>query len=60
MNKIPVSEPEDQIHHSEWPVWVKGAMLLSNFLILFNSSFNAIIYCYKDKKFRIAVFKMIK
>ena len=35
-----------------WPVWCEVLTFLSHLLLVFNSSVNILIYCWKDQKFR--------
>merc|ERR1712062_503301 len=44
----------------DWPVWTQILTSSSNFLQVLNSSINIIIYCWKDDKFRIVLFQMLK
>ena len=42
-----------------WPVWCELLTFLSHFLLVFNSSINIVIYCWKDEKFRIVLFRLL-
>jgi len=38
--------------NADWPTWCDFLTLVSHFLLVFNSSSNIAIYCWKDEKFR--------
>ena len=42
-----------------WPAWCELLTFLSHFLLVFNSSINIVIYCWKDEKFRNNLFRLL-
>jgi len=44
----------------EWPTWAKVLTSISHLFLVLNSSTNIIIYCWKDDKFRLVLFRMLK
>merc|ERR1719410_2505026 len=44
----------------EWPTWAAILSSVSHLFLVLNSSTNIIIYCWKDDKFRLVLFRMLR
>jgi hypothetical protein len=47
---------EGTMEITPWPAWCEVVGIISTILLVFNSSINIIIYCWKDKTFRKLLF----
>ena len=47
---------EGTMEITPWPAWCEVVSIISTILLVFNSSINIIIYCWKDKTFRKLLF----
>ena len=44
---------------NDWPLWAFVLTRINHFLLIFNSSTNFFIYCFRDSKFRNAAFSIL-